>query len=262
MLINWSNISSDTFWGKLLRLPLRFIPKSTVVTVFSGLNRGMKWIVGSSTHGCWLGTYEFTKQSVISCFIKPGMRVFDIGANAGFYTIAFSRLVGKQGHVWAFEPLAENSNNILRHVYLNKLQNITLLQIAVTDQNGIVGFQVANSNSMGAVSEGTDRYKVPAMSLDNLITKGTIPIPDMIKIDVEGAESLVLKGAKELMKKKKTILFISLHGDKQKQQCLELLKSNGYDIYTLNGNKVSNENILSDEIYVLPNKAIISQYKL
>src|SRR5688572_27975846 len=99
---DWSHISPRSFWGALLRLPLRAIPKRTTVKVQSGINRGMKWIVGSSIHGCWLGTYELEKQPVIERFVRPGMTVFDIGANAGFYTLAFSRLVGEEGRVWAF----------------------------------------------------------------------------------------------------------------------------------------------------------------
>ena len=128
---DWSRIPTSTFWGVLLRLPLRVIPKGTTVTVRSGINRGMKWIVGSSIHGCWLGTYELEKQSVIRRFVRPGTTVFDIGANAGFYPLAFSRLVGREGHVWSFEPRAENASNNLRHVNLNKLDNDTFLQAAV-----------------------------------------------------------------------------------------------------------------------------------
>lgn len=57
----------------------------------------MAWVVGSAPHGCWLGTYELEKQRTIMPFIKPGMTIFDIGAQAGFYTLLFSRLVGPSG---------------------------------------------------------------------------------------------------------------------------------------------------------------------
>src|SRR5712691_4000859 len=228
---DWSQISPNTFWGTLLMLPLKLIPKRMTVTVRSGINRGMKWIVGSSIHGCWLGTYELEKQSVIQRYVKPGMIVFDIGANAGFYTLAFSRLVGEKGQVWAFEPLAENANNILRHVNLNRLQNVTLLQTAVADRNGVVGFNIAESNAMGFISRQVHAsYKVPSVSLDHLFADGAIPVPDVIKMDVEGAESLVLSGTKDFLKKKKATLFIALHGDDQKRQCIKILRSSGYKV--------------------------------
>ena len=73
MNVDWSKIPPGTIFGKLLRLPLRLVPKGTVVRVRGGLNRGMKWVVGSSTHGCWLGTYEMAKQNTIDRFIRPGM---------------------------------------------------------------------------------------------------------------------------------------------------------------------------------------------
>lgn len=134
MHINWSNIPSSSFVGWLLRLPLKIIPRGSVVRIRTGLNRGMKWIVGSSTHGCWLGTYESDKQVVLSRFLKPGMTVFDVGANAGFYTLAFSRLVGDRGQVWAFEPYAINVGNLIRHIELNDLNNVNLVQAAVADR--------------------------------------------------------------------------------------------------------------------------------
>ena len=113
----------------------------------------MRWVVGSSTHGCWLGHYELEKQAVVSALVKPGMKVFDVGANAGFYTLAFARLVGNHGHVWAFEPLAENVQNLRRHVALNELANVTIVQAAVSRVAGVANFAVAENNSMGRLAE-------------------------------------------------------------------------------------------------------------
>lgn len=249
---DWSKISPNSILGKALRLPFKLIPKRAVVSVRAGLNRGMRWIVGTSIHGCWLGTYEFDKQETIKQFVKPGMKVLDIGANAGFYTLAFSRLVGEQGHVWAFEPLAENADNILRHVALNRLQNVTLLQTAVTNRNGMIGFQIAGNNSMGFISDSNVTYKVPTVSLDHLFADEVIPLPDVIKIDVEGAEALVLEGAKNLLTLRKVVLFIALHGEKQKQLCQEILRSIHYDIFYLDGTKIKGTLLESDEIIATP----------
>lgn len=110
----------DTLRGRLLRLPLRLLPRGMVVSVRSGINHGLHWIIGSSTHGCWLGTYETHKQDAVRRLARPGMTIFDVGANAGFYTMAFSRLVGAKGRVYAFEPFAENVANLLKHVAINR----------------------------------------------------------------------------------------------------------------------------------------------
>jgi FkbM family methyltransferase len=211
----------------------------------------MKWIVGSSVHGCWLGTYELEKQAALEKIIRPGMTVFDIGANAGFYTLAFSRLVGDKGHVWAFEPYAENAFNILRHIKLNHIRNVTLLQAAVVKKTGVTGFRVAVNNSMGIVTK-EGMYRVPAVSIDDLLADHTVPIPQVIKIDVEGAESLVLDGARTLLGKQCTQLFIALHGDQQKKICREILESLGYRIYLLDSTPFGDGQFISDEIYAEP----------
>ena len=110
-----TDLSPESALGALVRLPLRLIPPSHVITVKDGLNKGARWIVGSSIHGCWLGTYESEKQNVVSKLVRPGMVVWDVGANAGFYTLAFARLVGNTGRVYAFEP----SSTTFRILHLN-----------------------------------------------------------------------------------------------------------------------------------------------
>jgi len=253
MQVNWSSIPSTSFPGWFLRLSLRLIPKTSIVRVRAGLNKGMKWIVGSGTHGCWLGTYESEKQSTLKQFVKTGMTVFDIGANAGFYSLAFSRLVGVEGEVWVFEPSAENADYLLKHVRLNQLHNVNLIQAAVSDKNGIVGFQTTGCHATGHITD-TSQCWVPTVSLDSLIAENIIPVPDVIKMDVEGAESLVLNGAKDLLKKKKTTLFIALHGDNQKQHCAEILRSAGYEIHLLDGQSATSGELTSDEIYAIPGR--------
>ena len=150
---DWREIRPDTVLGWLLRLPLRLIPRGTVLGIRFGVNRRAKWVIGTGVYSYWLGTYELEKQVVMKRVVKPGTTVFDIGANAGFYTLFFSHLMGDQGQVWAFEPLPENGHNILRHIRLNRLRNVTLLQAAVSDRIGAVGF-VAEDNSTGAIAQG------------------------------------------------------------------------------------------------------------
>lgn len=245
-------IPSTTLLGRIMRLPLRLVPPNAVITVRKGLNKGMKWVAGASTHGCWLGIYESDKQSAIRKFVSPGMHVFDIGANAGFYTLAFSRLCGAKGSVWAFEPFAANVSNLLHHVKLNGLANVTVIQAAVTDRKGLVGFRISESNAMGAVSETAEAYKVPTIHLDDFISEFAVPVPDLIKLDVEGAESMVLEGARNLLAQRKTALFVALHGEQQVRRCTEILRAAGYDIFLLSGERVVDPQFVGDEIYAIP----------
>jgi len=240
--------------GRLLRFPLRLIPRSTVVRVRSGLNRGMKWIVGASTHSCWLGIYEPQKQAAILRFIKPGMKVLDIGANGGFYTLAFARLVGDQGHVWAFEPLAGKVEYLLRHVSMNSLHNVDIVQAAVADKQGMARLQVTSDGSMGSLtSEGV--YRVPTVSLDDLISANVISDPAFIKMDVEGAETMVLSGASKLLARRRAIVFLACHGPEQRRNCSSILREHGYRIFDLNGCEQTRDVLDIDEVYAVPAKA-------
>lgn len=120
-MINFSGIFYDSFIGKLLRFPLRLIPSNLIVRILQGPNRGTKWVVGSSTNGCWLGSYEFEKQLLISAYIRKDMVCYDIGAHVGFYTLMFAKFARK---VYAFEPLPRNLNFLIKHVKLNNLDEV------------------------------------------------------------------------------------------------------------------------------------------
>src|SRR5437899_3136746 len=90
----------STVPGRLLRLPLALVPRSATVCVLGGSLRGARWVVGSASHGCWLGWYEADKQRAFASLVKRGDVVFDIGAHVGFYTLLASRLCGPSGHVF------------------------------------------------------------------------------------------------------------------------------------------------------------------
>jgi FkbM family methyltransferase len=243
---DWTQIPVGTPLGDFLRYPLALIPKRAVVKVLAGINQGMKWTVGSTNHSCWLGGYELDMQGAVRRLIGPGMTVFDIGANAGFYTLAFSRLVGNRGQVWAFEPFAENAHNLVRHVGLNGLANVTVVQAAVADRGGLAGLRVGVDRSTGALSDDAP-YKVPTVSLDGLVEAGIAPAPDAIKIDVEGAEVLVLEGARSLVAAKRPVLFVALHGAEEKRRCREILASYGYEVFLLDGTPLGGAPLHDDE---------------
>ena len=247
---DWTTISKTSLLGRMLRLPLHLIPRRTIVTIPSGINRGMKWRVGSSIHGSWLGNDELDKQEALTKFLSRDSTIFDVGAHAGFFTLAFSRLA-PNGKVFAFEPLAENTSNLIDHINLNGCKNVTIYQAAVTDQTGFTGFRLDSSSMMGNVdTDGS--YRVATISLDSLVTDYDIPIPNLIKMDIEGAESSALAGARHIMSQQKTVIFLALHGDEQQSLCHAILRENRYECYELNGSPISESDPLPSEIYALP----------
>ena len=255
MLKALTKLPPQSFLGSFVRLPLRLIPRGHVTVVRRGINKGFRWVVGSSTHGCWLGTYEHEKQALMSRLVRPGMVVWDVGANAGFYTLAFSRLVGDAGKVYAFEPLAENTSNLLTHARLNNIQNTQIVQTALADQTGVIGFSVAASNSMGHISQQKSSYLVTTFTVDDFLARFPDARPDLLKIDIEGAEASLLLGASQLLGRSAPEIVLALHGESQSHQCVELLHSHGYSLFYIDGSSADSMPLKSDEIYARKHSA-------
>ena len=236
MMINLSRVPNESIIGMVMRLPLRLIPPSTVFYIIQGKLKGKKWIVGSSTHGCWLGTYEYKKQIFFSKMIKEGSIVYDIGAHVGFYTLLSSSLVGPKGKVFSFEPSPRNIHYLKQHLRLNGCDNVRIIEAAVTDKDGIAFFEECTPSLLGHISINGN-LKVKTLSLDSLFLKGEIPVPDYIKIDAEGSELLILAGAKNILTNYNPMLILSIHSPELYNGCYEFLKFLNYDLQSLDENK-------------------------
>jgi FkbM family methyltransferase len=215
--------------GEMLRFPLRLVSSGRVVPILSGPLRGWRWIIGASTHGCWLGTYERHTQRLFRKHIKPGAIVFDVGANVGFFTLLASRLAGETGRVFAFEPLPRNLALLREHVRLNRAMNVTILPLAVAADGGSGRFLMGENPSQGGLSSGGE-IEVATDSLDGLVESGELPRPDFIKMDIEGGEDDALAGATEVLKSPRLTLLLSTHGWEHHQHCWSLLKLAGFDL--------------------------------
>ncbi len=227
--MNFSGIPNKTVWGRLLRVPLRWIPPQICFPIVQGRLRGKRWIVGSGDHGCWLGSYEWQKQRLFEKMVRPGAIVFDVGAHAGFYTLLASVLAGPAGQVISFEPLASNVERIKRHLSLNGIRNVTIVEAAVSDRDGVARFEAGPSTAMGHFSRD-GALQVRTVALDELSSSGAIPAPDHIKIDAEGAELLVLQGARRLLAAFRPIVYLSTDTGDLHQQCCRFLGSLQYDL--------------------------------
>ncbi len=230
--MNLSGISKDTFFGKLLRSPLRLIPPTTVVPILQGPLRGKKWIAGSSTHGCWVGSFEYEKQHAFRREVTPGDVVYDLGANVGFYSLLASVLTGDKGHVYCFEPLAANIALLKRHVEMNRIQNCTIVEAAATAVDGFARFDPSADPSMAHLSEHGEKT-VRTVRIDSLVASGEVRPPDVMKIDIEGAEVAALQGAAQVIDKHRPTILLATHGPDAHQGCLQFLRERGYHLASL-----------------------------
>jgi len=181
------------------------------------------------------GTWEPKVIRAVNDTIKPGMTVIDIGAHIGYYSLLFAKCVGPSGRVFAFEPLPGNFALLQKNVGLNNLQNVDTLNQAVFSRTQEITIAAPDdqpnpgSGSMHTEA-GHKHYRVEAISMDDFCEKLALR-PDILKMDVEGAEYDVLMGAKETISRYRPNLFIELHhfdGNIAANPVPELLASWGY----------------------------------
>ena len=151
------------------------------------------------------------EPDLTSCFrrnLKPGMSVIDIGANIGFFTLLAASIVGPSGAVTAFEPHSENCRLLLLSVDRNEFQHVRLLPTALGSRNGSAFFSTMLGTN-GALQPSTAEELmrptctvVPVMRLDDL---PHFPV-DLIKMDVEGAEGMVIDGAEATIRRNKPVI--------------------------------------------------------
>jgi len=232
--MNWTGISSTSLIGKIMRLPLRLIPRQAVVPILQGPLRGKKWIVGSGNHGYWLGSYEIGKRALFVRSIPAGGVVYDLGANVGYYTLLASVLTGPRGKVFAFEPLPRNLEYLRRHLSLNRIENAAVIEAAVADRSGTVRFEQDASTSKGRIgAEGG--LEARSIALDERIDEGKLPRPDVLKIDIEGAELLALQGVRKALANSHPMIFLSTHSGKVHKDCVSFLAALGYRVVPIDG---------------------------
>jgi FkbM family methyltransferase len=152
-------------------------------------------------------TYE-PELNYIERSVSSGEVFIDAGANCGIYTLLASKLVGDSGRVLSFEPGVESIKNIERNLEINAVSNVKLFKVALSEQEGTAKlYHIENaptSYSLGSEkSEETSFEEVPITTIDNVLAHEGIERVDFIKIDVEGAEELVFRGATSLFSRMK-----------------------------------------------------------
>ncbi len=140
--------------------------------------------------------------------IKPGMRVLDVGANIGFYTTLFAKLVGEKGEVHAFEPEADNYMRL--GICAKRFSNITLNNKAVDSKSGkILLYKSDDLNVDGKTydtGEGRKTFSVEAVAIDDYFKEGEKL--DVIKIDIQGYEYYAIKGMRQTIQRSDKVIMV------------------------------------------------------
>lgn len=182
-------------------------------------------------HACWDGSYEPEAVATFMKFVKPDGVVFDIGSGLGFYAL----LAGRAGaNVVTFEPDPENARSIIRHLEINHLEErIRVVQQAAFSCNGWLTLERSdgmsahqNAKVRADLAETAADARVACTTLDDFIASN--PQPSVVKIDVEGAESEVLKGADQLFRTHRPVLVCEVHDDANARFAQEWLRKRNY----------------------------------
>jgi FkbM family methyltransferase len=181
------------------------------------------------------GDYEPWIQELLKSQLRSGDCFYDVGAHTGFFALIASRFIGSSGKIVAFEPDPDNAATLEADMAKNGIHQTTLVEAAVWSAPGEVIFQRAldaSNRTQGQVlTEPNPRLKripIPAIRLDDFIFEERNPVPQLIKMDVEGAEWDALQGAQRLLDRVKPRLLCEVHDARQMGQIQEYLRNFGY----------------------------------
>ncbi len=181
--------------------------RPVAVRVRAGVARGARLRLDLSREKAyWLGIYEPELQSFLANYVRPGQVVYDVGAHHGFISVCAAKLGAT---VFAFEPVPENAALCRENARLNPGLSITVVEAAVSANSEPVRLLAgpAGDSNYVIAPGGT----VPSVTLDEFATAN--PQPALVKIDVEGSEADVLRGANRLLREQRPLIVCDLHGE-------------------------------------------------
>ncbi len=171
-----------------------------------------------------MGTYESAKHAMIRRHLRAGMTFIDVGANMGDFTLLAARLVGSAGTVLSIEPELKNHSILQRSIDLNDYTNIRALRIALSDRDGSASLRILGRSTEHTLSpefKGLREITVPTRTLDAVVAEQQLKRVDMVKIDVQGWEIEVLRGAAHTLRAyPRIVLLLDLPKQSEKRRAI------------------------------------------
>jgi FkbM family methyltransferase len=225
--------------------------------VIKELEPGLRLFVDLSDvfigHGILRGEYERAERALVARTARSGMTVLDVGAHIGYFTVLMARLVGATGRVHAFEPLDSVATLLERSIRENRFEDrVCLARVAVGDGSGtrqlVFASRTLNSGGAylagpdGSVPAGHEERDVPVVALDDYPLRRPVAF---IKVDVEGAEPLVFRGAERLLREDRPVVLAEVHPGQLERVCgltpadvVAEMEGRGYECRDLDGGRV------------------------
>ena len=159
-------------------------------------------------HVAFFGTYEPELREIFRTVLPTGGIAVDVGANVGWHTLLLARLVGEGGRVLAAEPNPSVRARLQDNLHLNRIRHVDVVPYALGDAEGTVAFHAPEADDTGAgdghvvtatETDGRRVIRVETRRLDTILQAMQVERLDLIKIDVEGFEWPVLKGAEQVI---------------------------------------------------------------
>ena len=195
--------------------------------------------VGISRELACYGVHETSSTAEVKKIIKPGMKILEVGANIGYYAIIETRLAGLTGHLYAMEPSPFNFELLTRNLKLNGIENYNLYNTAAGSITGKAKFLLSGRSNLSSFIEREDltgeEVDVDVIRLEDFLKDKKV---DFIRMDVEGYEGEILKGAEGALASgnRPKYFFIEVHSDllhKKNSSCADIvnfLAKYGYEV--------------------------------
>lgn len=170
--------------------------------------------------------------------VLPGMKVVDIGANYGVYTLAMARLVGPEGVVWAFEPASATMSHLRASMEKNNMSHVQLVQKAVSNRNGTSYLSLRADTELNTLSGSSDaseqREAVGLVTLDDCAKEYDWSGLEFIKLDAEGEEHNIVTGGKSILARESPLIMFELkRGETPNLALINQFAELGYETYRL-----------------------------
>ena len=200
--------------------------------------------------------YETALFDRLPGLVQPGSVVYDVGANIGLFTVPFSRRVGPTGRVVCFEPNPICVQFLKANLEVNACANARIVPVALAEHHQQVPFTLNFGNSLLGLTSISSFYHqkagqaitVEGRPLDELRSTFELPAPDLVKMDVEGAEGAVVRGMARTLAEHRPVLLMEIHGAGACRELAAVLDPLGYGYQEATDGKVyaGSEELASD----------------